>query len=67
VPPAIAADIANGFFDTAAFCAGVVTANQVDASLNRFEHIHDDLAGGLTRSATTPKNPADSLRHCGSA
>jgi hypothetical protein len=44
VPLAIAADIANGFFDTATFCAGEVTANQVDANFNRLEHIHGDLA-----------------------
>lgn len=44
VPLAIAADIANGFFDTATFCAGEVTANQVDANFNRLDHIHDDLA-----------------------
>jgi hypothetical protein len=44
VPLAIAADVANGFFDTATFCAGEVTANQVDANFNRLDHIHDDLA-----------------------
>lgn len=44
VPLAIAADIANGFFDTATFCAGEVTANQVDANFNRLDHIHNDLA-----------------------
>ncbi|MGE5347291.1 MAG: hypothetical protein ACM3JH_15160 [Acidithiobacillales bacterium] len=44
VPLAIAADIANGFFDTATFCAGEVTANQVDANFNRLDHLHDDLA-----------------------
>ena len=41
---AIAADIANGFFDTATFCSGEVTANQVDANFRRLDHIHDDLA-----------------------
>jgi hypothetical protein len=44
VPLAIAADVANGFFDTATFCAGEVTANQVDANFNRLDHIHNDLA-----------------------
>jgi hypothetical protein len=44
VPLAIAADIANGFFDTATFCAGELTANQVDANFNRLDHIHNDLA-----------------------
>jgi|GEM_PF-6269566 len=44
VPFAIAADVANGFFDAATFCAGEVTANQVDANFNRLDHIHDDLA-----------------------
>lgn len=48
VPLAIAADVANGFFDTATFCAGEVTANQVDANFNRLDHIHDDLAAGIT-------------------
>ncbi len=44
VPLAIAADVANGFFDTATFCAGEITANQVDANFNRLDHIHNDLA-----------------------
>ena len=48
VPLAIAADIANGFFDTATFCAGEVTANQVDANFNRLDHIHNDLAAVQT-------------------
>jgi hypothetical protein len=48
VPLAIAADVANGFFDTATFCAGEVTANQVDANFNRLDHIHDDLAAVQT-------------------
>jgi len=48
IPFAIAASIANGFFDTATFCAGEVTANQVDANFNRLGHIHDDLAGAIT-------------------
>ena len=48
VPLAIAADIANGFFDTAQFCAGEFTANQVDGSYNRLEHVHTDLAAGIT-------------------
>ena len=48
VPLAIAADVANGFFDTATFCAGEVTANQVDGNFNRLQHIHDDLDGAIT-------------------
>jgi hypothetical protein len=48
VPFAIAADVANGFFDTSAWCAGEFTANQVDANFNRLGHIHDDLAAGIT-------------------
>jgi hypothetical protein len=48
IPFAIAASIANGFFDTATFCAGEVTANQVDANFNRLGHIHDDLASAIT-------------------
>jgi hypothetical protein len=53
VPLAIAADIANGFFDTATFCAGEVTANQVDANFNRLSHIHDDLAEALNTIVNT--------------
>jgi hypothetical protein len=48
IPFAIAADIANGFFDTATFCAGEVTANQVDANFNRLDHLHNDLTSGVT-------------------
>ncbi len=48
IPLAIAADIANGFFDQGVFCAGEVTANQVDANFRRLEHIHTDLADGIT-------------------
>jgi len=52
IPLAIAADIANGFFDTSAWCAGEFTANQVDANFNRLGHIHDDLAAGITTIVT---------------
>ena len=48
IPFAIAADIANGFFDQGQFCAGEVTANQVDANFRRLDHIHTDLADGIT-------------------
>jgi hypothetical protein len=48
IPFAIAADVANGFFDTSAWCSGEVTANQVDANFNRLGHIHDDLTAGIT-------------------
>jgi hypothetical protein len=48
VPLAIAADIANGFFDTSAWCAGEVTANEVDANFKRLDHIHSDLEGAIT-------------------
>lgn len=48
IPLAIAADVANGFFDTSAWCSGEVTANQVDANFNRLGHIHDDLTAGIT-------------------
>jgi len=48
VPLAIAADIANGFFDTSAWCAGEVTANQVDGNYRRLDHIHSDLEGAIT-------------------
>jgi hypothetical protein len=48
IPLAIAADVANGFFDTSAWCAGEFTANQVDANFRRLEHIHGDLEGAIT-------------------
>jgi hypothetical protein len=48
VPLAIAADVANGFFDTSAWCAGEVTANQVDGNYRRLDHIHNDIAGAIT-------------------
>ncbi|MEO7274304.1 MAG: hypothetical protein ABIX28_23625 [Vicinamibacterales bacterium] len=53
IPLAIAADIANGLFDTATFCAGEGTANQVDANFRRLAHIHDDLAEALTTIVNT--------------
>jgi hypothetical protein len=46
-PFAIAADVANGFYDTATFCSGEVTSNQVDANFSRLGHIHTDLADGI--------------------
>jgi hypothetical protein len=48
IPFAIAADVANGFFDTSAWCSGEFTANQVDANFKRLEHIHGDLEGAIT-------------------
>ena len=48
VPFSIAASIANGLFDTATFCAGEVTANQIDANFNRLAHLHDDLTTGIS-------------------
>ena len=48
VPFSIAASIANGLFDTATFCAGEVTANQIDANFNRLAHLHDDLTAGIS-------------------
>ena len=53
VPLAIAADVANGFYDTSAWCAGEFTANQVDANFNRLGHIHDDLTAGITTIVNT--------------
>jgi hypothetical protein len=53
VPLAIAADIANGFFNTATFCAGEVTANQVDANFRRLDHLHTDLEGAITTIVAT--------------
>ena len=47
VPLAIASDLANGVFDSAQYCAGEFTANQVDANFNRLSHIHDDLTTGI--------------------
>jgi hypothetical protein len=48
IPLAIAADVANGFFDTSAWCDGESTSNQVDASFRRLEHIHGDLEAAVT-------------------
>lgn len=48
VPFSIAASIAIGLFDTATFCAGEVTANQIDANFNRLDHIHNDLTSAVT-------------------
>jgi hypothetical protein len=52
VPLAIAADITQGLFDTAQFCAGEVTANQVEANFDRLGHIHDDLSAGIASIIT---------------
>jgi len=48
VPLAIAADITQGHIDVANFCAGEVTANQVQANFDRLGHIHDDLSAGIS-------------------
>ncbi len=48
VPFSIAASIANGLFNTASFCVGEVTGNQIDANYNRLDHLHDDVAGAIT-------------------
>jgi len=48
VPLAIAADITQGLIDVANFCAGEVTANQVQANFDRLGHIHDDLSAGIS-------------------
>jgi len=48
VPFSIAASVAIGLFDTATFCAGEVTANQIDANFNRLDHLHNDLTAGIT-------------------
>jgi hypothetical protein len=55
VPLAIASDLANGVFDSAQYCAGEFTANQVDANFNRLAHIHDDLTAGI-KTVTTNNN-----------
>ena len=53
VPLAIASDLANGVFDSAQYCAGEFTANQVDANFNRLAHIHDDLTTGIKTMVNT--------------
>jgi hypothetical protein len=53
VPLAIAADIANGLFNTATFCAGEVTANQIDANFYRLDHLHTDLSNAITTIVNT--------------
>jgi len=61
VPLAIAADVANGFFNTATFCAGEVTANQVDANFNRLDHLHDDLTAAITTIVSNSNANATSI------
>jgi len=48
VPLAIAADVANGFADTAEWCNGEAGSAIADASFSRLQHIHDDLEGAIT-------------------
>ncbi len=52
VPLAIAADVTQGIIDVANFCAGEVTANQVQANFDRLGHIHDDLSAGISSIIT---------------
>ena len=47
VPFAVAASVATGFYDTAVWCAGEVTGNQVDANFQRIDHIHNDLESAI--------------------
>jgi hypothetical protein len=47
-PFAIANDIAQGLFNVATFCAGEAGGNQVDASYQRLEHLHNDLTAGIS-------------------
>jgi hypothetical protein len=61
VPLAIAADVANGFFDTSAWCAGEVTANQVDGNYRRLDHIHSDLEGAITSIVNNDNQNAASI------
>jgi hypothetical protein len=53
VPFAIAASIANGFFDTSTFCAGEVSGNFHDANYARLEHLHGDLSAGTATILNT--------------
>jgi hypothetical protein len=48
VPFAIAADVANGFFDTATFCAGMVQSNEVDAIWAGLQGIENDVTAATT-------------------
>lgn len=48
IPFAIADDIAQSLFNTATFCDGEGTSNQVDANYQRLEHLHNDLSTGIT-------------------
>ena len=48
IPLAIADDVAQSLFNTATFCAGEGGSNAVDASYLRLEHLHNDLAAGIT-------------------
>ena len=48
VPFSVAASVASGLYNTAVWCAGEVTGNQVDANFNRIDHLHDDLTAAIT-------------------
>jgi hypothetical protein len=61
VPFAIAASIANGFFDTSTFCAGEVSGNFHDANYARLEHLHGDLSTGTTTILNTINSSTASL------
>jgi hypothetical protein len=61
VPFAIAASIANGFFDTSTFCAGEVSGNYHDANYARLEHLHGDLSAGTTTILNTINTSTTSI------
>jgi len=52
IPFAIADDIAQSLFNVATFCAGESGGNQIDASYQRLEHLHNDLSTGVSTIVT---------------
>lgn len=48
IPFAVANSIAQGFFNTSAFCDGEGSSNQIDASYRRLLHLHSDFGTGIT-------------------
>lgn len=48
IPFAIANSVAQGFFNTSAFCDGEGSSNQIEASYQRLLHLHSDFGTGIT-------------------
>lgn len=61
IPLAIADDIAQSLFNTATFCDGEGTSNQIEANYQRLEHLHNDLAAGITSIVNNSNTNATSI------